>query len=118
VRPFGVAGLQLHISGRGATSPTWPPGGPGHGLFPWVEMVIFSELAAFGPSKGQGRALPGPAEERLRRDGPEARLWIVTGSLYEKRRDGIYNTASVIDPGGGGGASPEALSLSPPTSRG
>ena len=30
--------------------------------FPWVQMVLFSELAAFGPAPKHAQPLPGPAE--------------------------------------------------------
>jgi hypothetical protein len=33
--------------------------------FPWVDMVLFSELAAFGPNPLLAETLPGAAEERL-----------------------------------------------------
>ncbi|MDX1527400.1 MAG: carbon-nitrogen hydrolase family protein, partial [Gammaproteobacteria bacterium] len=31
--------------------------------YPWVQMVLFSELCAFGPSPSHAQSLPGPAEE-------------------------------------------------------
>jgi deaminated glutathione amidase len=101
VRPFGVAGLQLRISGLGNNL--------GHlsawldhlmVVFPWVEMVVFSELAAYGPSKARAEPLPGPAEDAFCAMARKHGLWMVTGSLYEKRRGAIYNTASVVNPKG------------------
>lgn len=68
--------------------------------FPWVEMVLFSELAAFGPSLAHAQTLPGPAEERFCSWAKKYGLWLIPGSLFEKVGDQIFNTASVINPKG------------------
>jgi deaminated glutathione amidase len=101
LRTFGLAGLQLRISGRESNLPYLAARvNQLMALFPWVEMVVFSELAGFGPPRSRAEPLPGPAEDEFRKMAQKHRLWIVTGSLYEKRKDGIYNTASVVDPSG------------------
>jgi deaminated glutathione amidase len=101
VRPFGVAGMQLRISGRDNNIPYLSARlDQLVALFPWVEMVVFSELAAFGPSTARAEPLPGPAEEAFQDMARKHKLWLVNGSLYEKRKKGVYNTASVIDPTG------------------
>ncbi len=68
--------------------------------FPWVEMVVFSELAPFGASTAHAQPLPGPAEERFRAMAAAHRLWLIPGSMFEKSGDRVYNTASVINPDG------------------
>ncbi len=101
MRSIGVAGLQLHISGTESNLAYLERRlSQLMGLFPWVEMVMFSELAAYGPSRARAEALPGPAEDRFGEMARKHGLWLVTGSLYEKRKDGIYNTASVLNPEG------------------
>lgn len=70
-------------------------------IYPWVQMVMFSELAACGPLPSSAQPLPGPAEEALSEMAAKHRIWLVTGSMFEHTGDGrIYNTASVIDPAG------------------
>ena len=69
-------------------------------LYPWVQMVMFSELAPFGPSLHHAQRLPGPAEEEFQEMAREHKLWLVPGSLYEKRDGAIYNTTPVINPQG------------------
>ncbi len=69
-------------------------------VFPWVQMVVFSELAACGPSTATAEPLPGPAEDEFRELALRHRLWLVNGSHYERRDDRVYNTASVIGPDG------------------
>ncbi|MGE0193442.1 MAG: carbon-nitrogen hydrolase family protein [Planctomycetota bacterium] len=68
--------------------------------FPWVEMVVFSELAAFGPSLEHAQTLPGPAETRFQELARRHRIWLIPGSIFERAGDRIYNTSPVIDPEG------------------
>ena len=97
---FGIAGLQLAYA-------------PGDNLeriaaevasvarrFPWVRMVLLGELCGYGANTDFAQAMPGDAEGFLcglaRRHG----LWLVPGSLYERRDGRLYNTTPVIDPDG------------------
>lgn len=97
---FSIAGLQMYL---------------GHGsnldamrqrvdltmhLYPWVQMVVFSELACYGPLLQHAQPLPGAAEDLFRDIAAHHRIWLVNGSMYERREGGIYNTTSVIDPDG------------------
>lgn len=99
--PFSIAGIQMHL---------------GHGsnidamrqrldltmhLFPWAQMVLFSELACFGPLLQHAQPLPGIAEEQFQEMARKHRVWLVNGSMYERRDGAIYNTTSVIGPDGG-----------------
>ena len=101
MRPFGIAGLQLRISGTESNLP-YLKARLDHlvAVFPWVEMVVFSELAAYGPSKSRAEELPGPAEDAFTEMARKHKLWLITGSLYEKKGKRIYNTASVVNPEG------------------
>ncbi|MGD9842239.1 MAG: carbon-nitrogen hydrolase family protein [Steroidobacteraceae bacterium] len=101
MRPFSIAGVQMHVNYGQDNTPMMR-----HKLdvlmlrFPSVEMVVFSELAAFGPSMAHAQTLPGPAEnafcEMARRYG----VWLIPGSLFEIADGVIYNTASIINPDG------------------
>jgi predicted amidohydrolase len=101
MQPFAVAGLQLNISGRQSNL--------AHVcdrinmlmlLYPWVQMVLVSELATFGGWTGNAVALPGEVEDTYRTLAAKHRIWLLPGSLYESTAKGIYNTAPVIDPDG------------------
>jgi predicted amidohydrolase len=63
-------------------------------------MIVLSELAVCGVLPETAEPLPGPTEcafvEMARRHG----VWIITGSLFERCADAIYNTSSVINPAG------------------
>ena len=63
-------------------------------------MVVFSELAAYGPSTKRAQRLPGPAEEEFREMAVRHGIWLLPGTLFERDGEHIYNTASVINPSG------------------
>ena len=63
---FGVAGVQMHVSAfednvdhMGAYLRHIRT------RFPWVRMVMFSELAPLGPKQHRAEPMPGPTEARL-----------------------------------------------------
>lgn len=100
-RLFGIAGLQLFISARGDNIAYLETRlAQLMDAYPWVSMVVFSELSACGPLHANAEALPGPTEDRFAAMAAKHDVWLVTGSLYEQSGDDIYNTASVIDPTG------------------
>jgi predicted amidohydrolase len=68
--------------------------------YPWVEMVLFGELSAFGPRPELAQRLPGPAEDHFRALARRHEVWLVPGSLYELTEKGVYNTSPVINPDG------------------
>lgn len=68
--------------------------------FPWVNMVLFSELAALGPSPLKAEPMPGEAESRLCEMAASHGLWLIPGSLFELCDGQIFNTSPVIDPAG------------------
>lgn len=99
--PFAIAGIQMHVAADYDNIHMMR-----HRLnllmarFPWVQMVVFSELAAFGASPEYAQPLPGPAEEKFCAMAADHKIWLIPGSLFESAGDRIYNTASVIDPAG------------------
>jgi len=99
--PFAIAGIQMRISASKENVSAMA-----HRLdilmarFPWVQMVVFSELAAFGPLPGHAQTLPGPAEEAFREMAVKHRVWLLPGSMFEAEGELVHNTASVIDPNG------------------
>ncbi len=69
--------------------------------FPWVQMVMFSELAAYGPLPRFARELPDSTQEAFQEMARRHGIWLIPGSMFEKTPDQrIYNTALVIDPAG------------------
>jgi predicted amidohydrolase len=100
-RVFGIAGLQLWVSARGNNLDYIASRVDQlMGAFPWVRMVLFSELAACGPVHANAEPLPGPTENALCALARKHDIWLLSGSLYEKAGPEIYNTCSVVNPSG------------------
>jgi len=100
--PFAIAGVQMFVPAFKSNIDAVL-----HRLdilmarFPWVNMVLFSELALCGPIHNQPVELPGPEEDQLREAASKHGVWLIPGSIFERAPDGlIYNTAPVIAPDG------------------
>lgn len=69
--------------------------------FPWTQMVLFSELAAFGPLPRHALPLMNEHVERFQAAARRYNIWLLPGSMFERTPEGlIYNTAMVINPQG------------------
>lgn len=99
--PIAIAGLQLQLSAVQNNLPHMQAR-LDHllALFPWVQMAVFSELAAFGPLTKHAQPIPGPAERDFQAMAAKHKIWLVNGSIFELHEGKVYNTSSVIDPDG------------------
>lgn len=101
MQPFAIAGLQLQLSGHGGNLPRMRERLDYlMAVFPWVQMVVFSELAACGWSPATAQPMPGLAEAAFQDMARRHRLWLVSGSHFELADGKVYNTSSVVDPSG------------------
>ncbi|HEU0201651.1 MAG TPA: carbon-nitrogen hydrolase family protein, partial [Burkholderiaceae bacterium] len=102
---FGIAGIQMAVSAF-EENITRMDRYVGHvqQRFPWVRMMLFSELAAFGPNPAKAQPMPGAAEAHLCEIARRHGVWLIPGSLFELRQtaagNAIFNTTPVIDPHG------------------
>ena len=97
---FGVAGLQTAYSPGDNIDQLLAEIASVAKRFPWVSMVVAGELCGFGANREFAECMPGDTEARLCRAAAEHTLWIIPGSLYEKRDGVIFNTMPVINPQG------------------
>ncbi len=101
MKPFAIAGMQLELSAIHENVTHM-----GHRLevlmsvYPWVQMVVFSELAPFGPLIKNAQPIPNETEDLFREWARKHEIWLLPGSMFEQTANGIYNTATVIDPDG------------------
>ncbi len=100
--PFAIAGIQMHVSALHSNVE-----GMRHRLdvlmarFPWTQMVLFSELAPYGPLPRYAQPFENEALDLFRQDARRYGIWLIPGSMFEKAEDGrIYNTSAVINPQG------------------
>ena len=99
--PFAIAGVQMRTVPGADNVPVM---GQGLGAllhrFPWVQMALFSELAAYGASPVHAQPPGGKAEMAFREMAAQHKIWLIPGSYFEQVDGRIYNTALVIDPAG------------------
>ncbi|MEM9010386.1 MAG: carbon-nitrogen hydrolase family protein [Pseudomonadota bacterium] len=100
--PFAIAGVQMHVSALQSNVEAMR-----HRLeilmarFPWTQMVLFSELAPFGPLDRFAQPFPNEALGQFQEDARRFGVWLIPGSMFERVADGrIFNTAVVINPQG------------------
>ncbi len=100
--PFAIAGVQMHVSALHSNVEAMR-----HRIeilmarFPWTQMVLFSELSPYGPLDQFAQPFPNEALDQFREDARRFGIWLIPGSMFEKREDGrIYNTSVVINPDG------------------
>src|SRR5262249_7562823 len=68
--------------------------------FPWVEVILFPELAIFGSDPSRAQARPNETEERLAEIARNHEVWLIPGSLLERDQGVMFNTSPVIAPNG------------------
>lgn len=100
MKPFGIAGIQMNLQHGSNVDAMEERINILMSLYPWVEMVIVSELAAHGPLLDFAETMPGISEERFCEMARAHKIWLVPGSIFERRDNAIFNTAPVINPQG------------------
>ncbi|MCG2572458.1 carbon-nitrogen hydrolase family protein [Acinetobacter sp. ME22] len=103
---FGIAGVQMQVSAFASNVEQM-----GNYMryirmrYPWVKMVMFSELAPLGPKHSTAEVFPSQTEIQLTELARETGLWLISGSMFERvegadESSKVYNTLSVINPEG------------------
>jgi predicted amidohydrolase len=101
MRNFSIAGVQMLVSA-------------GHSnvemmkfkldvlmsIYPWVQMVVFSELCAHGPLTQFAREFPNKDIGDFQQMASKYGIWLLPGSMFERVGATVYNTAVVINPDG------------------
>lgn len=101
--PFAIAGVQMYVHAL-------HPNVDGMlqrldvlmARFPWTQMVLFSELAPFGPLEEFKLPQENETIDRFCEAARRHRVWLIPGSMFLTHpEDGrVYNTSLVIDPDG------------------
>lgn len=101
MKPFSVAGIQMKVRAGHSNVPMMK-----HKLdvlmsiYPWVEMVVFSELCAFGPLIHNAKPFPNEIENQFRDWARKHNIWLIPGTMFQRKEEQVFNTASVINPDG------------------
>ncbi len=100
-RLLGIAGIQMNvIQGQDNTDMMLKKMNAVNTLFPWVEIIFFSELCLNGLAMKLAMPIPNPSLEKLGKWARDNKKWVIPGSFYEKEENKIFNTAVVISPAG------------------
>jgi len=101
MKPFAIAGIQMKVSAIVSNVEMMKLKiNITMNLYPWVEMIVFSELAPYGPLTKTAQAIPNNFEAEMQALAKQHGIWLLPGSIFEKKEDKIYNTATVINPQG------------------
>jgi len=101
MKPFAIAGVQMKVSAvRSNVEMMKLKLDITMNLYPWVDMVVFSELCAFGPLTHTAQEFPSEFEREMQVMAKTYGIWLLPGSIFEKSGGKLYNTASVINPKG------------------
>lgn len=101
MKPFAIAGIQMKVSAVASNVEMMKLKiDITMNLYPWVEMIMFSELCAFGPLTHTAQVIPNNFEAEMQAKAKQYGIWLLPGSIFEKSEGKIYNTASVINPAG------------------
>ena len=101
MKPYSIAGVQMPVSASASNVPEMK-----HDLavlmsvYPWVQMVVYSELCAFGPLTYYAQEFPNDTEQEFCDLARHYGIWLIPGTMFRRLGDEIFNTASVINPEG------------------
>ena len=100
--PFAIAGVQMHVGALHSNVEAMRQRIEIlMARFPWTQMVLFSELAPYGPLDRFAQPFPNDAITQFQEDAKRYGIWLIPGSMFEKMPDGrIFNTSVVINPQG------------------
>jgi predicted amidohydrolase len=100
-RKLGIAGIQMTAArGEDNAEPMLAKMKYVSLLFPWVDLIFFSELCLSGLDMKMALSDPDRELEKFIQFASDKNKWVIPGSFYEKKGDRIYNTAVVISPDG------------------
>ncbi len=99
--PFSIAGVQMSVSAMHENvSAMTAKIDHVMAVFPWVEMIVFSELAPFGPIPSNCPESLSETENTFREYAQRHGVWLIPGSMFVRESGRLYNEAIVINPDG------------------
>lgn len=101
MKPFSIAGIQMPVSAIQSNIPLMKIKlDVLMNVFPWVQMVVFSELCAFGPLKKNAMESPNKVETDFKELAKKYGIWLIPGSMFQIKDGKIFNASIVINPQG------------------
>lgn len=101
MKPFAIAGIQMKVSAVASNVEMMKLKiDITMNLYPWIEMIMFSELCAYGPLTHTAQPIPNNFEAEMQAIAKKYGIWLLPGSIFEQSEGKLYNTATVINPHG------------------
>jgi deaminated glutathione amidase len=97
---LGIAGLQLDLEKANNLARIGDEVAAAKKRLPWVDVIVLSELSAYGADPRHAEPEGGAAEREFSRMARESGVWLVPGSIFQQRGAHTYNVCPVIDPNG------------------
>ncbi len=97
---LSIAGLQLELGAEDNLSTIEQEIDLVKKRFPGIQMVVLPELCTYGTNTELAVQMPGEVENCFREAARKNDIWLIPGSIFERRDGKVYNTAPVIDPSG------------------
>jgi deaminated glutathione amidase len=97
---FAVAGLQMDLRAEDNLARIATEVTAAKRRFPWIDLIILPELAAYGPSTAHAEIPGGRAERAFCQMARENQVHLLPGSLFQIESGQTFNVAPVIDPSG------------------
>lgn len=97
---FGIAGLQLDLSAGNNLDTIKTEIAFTKRVYPWVKMIVLSELCAYGSDPARAQKIPGEASEAFAEFAKDNSVYLVSGSIFERDGDRLRNLALIYGPDG------------------
>ena len=99
MKPFSIAAIQISLEHTDNFNLIERKTREVVARFPWIEMVVLSELAVGGANKSKSYSLS-KYLPRLKVIAKELDIWFIPGSFYDHNDGVITNSAPVLSPSG------------------
>ena len=97
MKPLSIAAIQLNLARKDNYTLLETKAREAVYRFPWLEMLVFSELAVGGAGASNATFFLSEYLDRLKDLAKELDVWLIPGSFYEETEEGTFNTTPVID---------------------
>ena len=97
MKPLSIAAIQLNLARKDNYTLLETKAREAVYRFPWLEMLVFSELAVGGAGASNATFFLSEHLDRLKDLAKELDVWLIPGSFYEETEEGTFNTTPVID---------------------
>ena len=97
MKPLSIAAIQLNLARKDNYTLLESKAREAMYRFPWLEMLVFSELAVGGAGASNTTFFLSEYLDKLKELAKELDVWLIPGSFYEETEEGTFNTTPVID---------------------